>query len=520
MESARIKPGQTKSEPVVDQTQKRRAPVTSGLSWPLTLNDAHSPILRLGFGFESSGTSVPPPLQAKLIISAPGDQYEQEADRVAEQIMRMPDTTLCLQRKCACGGATVAGGSCQECSGRVQRQRGAISGNTASAVTAPSIVHDALSLRGQRLDQSTRDFFEPRFGHDFSDVRVHTEERAAESARAVNALAYTVGHDMVFGSGEYAPATAQGKRLLAHELTHVAQQRVRSATNATTVWRIPVTADLTSVAQFEWTGRQQRMTATRINEAFVSLSFEPSTGDLTCTFRLRWRFPASWRESWRQNYVSEFVARVTNIWQNRFPLVRFELGRATTTRARVLLSFVSVRAPDIGDDTAFVNWLMTPAGRPTGNHWTMVVHDSSAFRDQVEYPIVHLDPNANYPQPNPTDSYPDRFTTERGAPPYQHYFDRGITPGRGTAPGGVYHQVATAHEFGHMIGLADEYVLSSGDYQNLVASRGQRAADASLRRRRTASARIQNIGEQVTLDAYRPFANFLHVLTGEDWRVR
>lgn len=69
-----------------------------------------------------------------------------------------------------------------------------------------------------------RHYFEPRFGYDFSQVRVHTDAKAAESARAVNALAFTVGRDVAFGAGQYAPGTTEGKRLLAHELTHVVQQ--------------------------------------------------------------------------------------------------------------------------------------------------------------------------------------------------------------------------------------------------------------------------------------------------------
>jgi hypothetical protein len=91
--------------------------------------------------------------------------------------------------------------------------------------TAPLIVHDVLRAPGQPLDAGTRAFFEPRFAQDFSRVRVHTDAKAAESARSVNALAYTVGRDVVFGAGQYAPQTSEGQRVLAHELTHVAQQR-------------------------------------------------------------------------------------------------------------------------------------------------------------------------------------------------------------------------------------------------------------------------------------------------------
>jgi hypothetical protein len=88
----------------------------------------------------------------------------------------------------------------------------------------PPIVHDVLRSPGQPLDAGAREFMEPRFGHDFSRVRVHTDARAAESARAVNAHAYTVGQDIVFGSGQYAPDTTAGQRLLTHELTHTLQQ--------------------------------------------------------------------------------------------------------------------------------------------------------------------------------------------------------------------------------------------------------------------------------------------------------
>src|SRR5207244_11233244 len=86
--------------------------------------------------------------------------------------------------------------------------------------------HEVLNSPGQPLDESTRAFMEPRFGHDFSRVRVHTDSQAAESARAVNALAYTVGPDIVLGADQYKPGTLAGRRLLAHELTHVLQQSV------------------------------------------------------------------------------------------------------------------------------------------------------------------------------------------------------------------------------------------------------------------------------------------------------
>ncbi|NJO17686.1 MAG: DUF4157 domain-containing protein, partial [Thioploca sp.] len=89
---------------------------------------------------------------------------------------------------------------------------------------APPIVHEVLRSPGHPLDDETRAFMEPRFGHDFSQVRVHTDAKAAESARAVSARAYTVGQHVVMRREEYAPKTEAGRRLLAHELVHVVQQ--------------------------------------------------------------------------------------------------------------------------------------------------------------------------------------------------------------------------------------------------------------------------------------------------------
>lgn len=123
-----------------------------------------------------------------------------------------------LQRKCACG-ASHAAGECATC--RQERLRG--KGGPAVGVLPPS-VEDVVSGGGAPLDASTRQTMEARFGHDFTRVRVHADSRAARSARDVGARAYTVGHHVVFGGGEHRPETHDGRQLLAHELTHVAQQ--------------------------------------------------------------------------------------------------------------------------------------------------------------------------------------------------------------------------------------------------------------------------------------------------------
>jgi Domain of unknown function (DUF4157) len=146
------------------------------------------------------------PFQKTLTISSAGVRYEAEADRVAEQVVGMNQPRL--QQRVL--GSTPA----------VQCQ----SESVVAAHDVPLAVHQALKSPGQPLDAATRAFMEPRFGHDFAKVRVYADHRAAESAQTLNALAYTVAPNIVFGAGHYAPQTDTGRRLLAHELTHVVQQ--------------------------------------------------------------------------------------------------------------------------------------------------------------------------------------------------------------------------------------------------------------------------------------------------------
>ncbi len=160
-------------------------------------------------------------LQAKLRISQPNDIHEQEADRVADQIIRMPDPVLQPKRKCP----LEEGLSCEEDAKGELKDRTLMKKEVQTNVRnshIPSIVHEVIQSPGETLDINTRTFFEPRFGYDFSNVRVHTDTQAAESAHSINAKAYTVGRDIVFGIGQYNPRTDKG--LIAHELAHVVQQ--------------------------------------------------------------------------------------------------------------------------------------------------------------------------------------------------------------------------------------------------------------------------------------------------------
>lgn len=162
------------------------------------------------FGYDFSRIPVhsktQPRLQAKLAVNTPGDVYEREADVVADKVMRMPsqpDPQVHRQRAAK----------------RVVQRQG-----DSAVQTAPLTVDEVLRSPGRPLDDDTRAFMQPRFGHDFSTVRVHSGAAAEQSARDVSANAYTVGHHIVFDSGRFAPATHEGRLLLAHELTHVVQQ--------------------------------------------------------------------------------------------------------------------------------------------------------------------------------------------------------------------------------------------------------------------------------------------------------
>lgn len=165
-------------------------------------------------------------------------------------IFRQPAT------RCACGGITGPEGECEECrSRRLARGRDAeprtpgASGSSAQRMegdgktrVVPAVVQDVLSSPGVALDADVRASFESRFGFDFSHVRVHTDSRSAESAKAIDASAYTVGRDVFFGAGQYAPASDAGQQLIAHELAHVAQQVSRRGTARSHVRDLAVTA--------------------------------------------------------------------------------------------------------------------------------------------------------------------------------------------------------------------------------------------------------------------------------------
>ena len=172
--------------------------------------------------------------QPSLTIGPVDDVYEREADAVADKVMRMSDTEQVqtkslpfnIRRKCA---------SCDE---EEQLQRKEVE-KSDEELEAPSIVSDALGSGGNPLDDNSRSFMENRFGYDFSNVKIHADAVAGKSAQSINALAYTSGNNIVFNEGQYSPGTESGKRLLAHELTHVLQQGNTGSIKPKTIYRSP-----------------------------------------------------------------------------------------------------------------------------------------------------------------------------------------------------------------------------------------------------------------------------------------
>ena len=181
---------------------------------------------------KGSAQTRSPAIQAKLTVSQPADVHEQEADRVANAVMRMPDPSV----KEALAVSSSASPNqvqrlCTECEEEhkpntippVQRKEQTADTPPLTSAVAANIQN--LRGGGRALPAETRAFFEPRFGKDFRNVRVHTGARAEEVAESIGAKAFTLGNDIAFGSGQYSPSSPEGRNLLAHELTHTVQQR-------------------------------------------------------------------------------------------------------------------------------------------------------------------------------------------------------------------------------------------------------------------------------------------------------
>jgi hypothetical protein len=177
-----------------------------------------------------------PQVQTKLKIGAVDDPAEREADRVADQVMRMPDRDFAGATSpppAQASGTAIAQSAaspriqrlCPECEHEMQRKEGEGAGRQGGSPTPETEARVAALGSGAPLPASERAFFEPRFGQSLANVRVHSGGEADEVARAVNARAFTLGRDIAFADGEFRPGAPDGRRLIAHELTHTLQQR-------------------------------------------------------------------------------------------------------------------------------------------------------------------------------------------------------------------------------------------------------------------------------------------------------
>ncbi len=221
------------------------------------------------------------PLSTNVRVTEPDDEYEREADRVAEEVMCMPDSTV--QRTETISEPTWSADNEQQESERPIRQNDVDLHATFNDTARPDFL-DRLGV-GQPLDPAARKFFEPRFGQSLQDVRLHTDDRAQQATKSVHARAFTVGRHIVFGAGEYAPNSIATTALLAHELTHSIQQTggsnaqsntglptVSAAPNITPTHSEPVIARKTAAAFIQ-------NDSTAVAEQVVANQIEPSINE-------------------------------------------------------------------------------------------------------------------------------------------------------------------------------------------------------------------------------------------------
>ena len=254
-----------------DQEESRNQSAKSRLRSPSVYTGNRTALHRL------SATSRH--LQCKLTVGAVNDPLEHEADRTAEEIVRMPIAPPAPAPPKANGTSgkrdaeeaevqrDETGDNLHTYAEQRHSSRSGSHGNfgnqavlrrlgyplpssrpapaaSRSDISATPKVDQVLSSSGQPLDPAAREYMEPRFGHDFGHVRVHTNSAAAESAQSISAVAFTAGNNIVFNSGQYSPGTSEGRKLLAHELTHVVQQEA----GGPAVQRAPAPIDVAAVA--------------------------------------------------------------------------------------------------------------------------------------------------------------------------------------------------------------------------------------------------------------------------------
>ncbi|HJP92673.1 MAG TPA: DUF4157 domain-containing protein [Pyrinomonadaceae bacterium] len=417
-----------------------------------------------------------------------------------------------LQRKCACGSYGV--GECDKCRNQGNTlQRSATTNDSPLAI--PSIVNDVLNSPSQPLDAGTRGRMEPLFGHDFSTVRVHTDAKAEESAQAVNALAYTVGRDMVFGAGQYAPETRSGQQLMAHELTHVIQQ---SASSSGQMLRMgePNSAAEVEADQLSNTIMQggnvdrpfshQGMSLQRqASSSATSQPPSPATSSQPATQPAAPSVPerataSNIRINGFGNFDAEFDRRAALTAQRRPATEPCRL----VLNVRVKFNFNDTQTPSRWTPTEQNRWT-SEFIRVVTNRWSFrfLLGPGQACASepcQSAAAILHIEPVASSPHhtvnvdyTKPEEARSDIYDL------YRPDVERGGSDLR------TSHATAT-HEAGHMLGL--EHVHCNTDDDQCYGTNREESAD------------IMGRGEIVTERDYMPFVTAMNLLSTCTWRVR
>jgi hypothetical protein len=204
-------------------------------------------------------------MQAKLRVSHPGDEYEQEADRMANQVMQMQEPFLD-----------------EQVSLKRLKTEGEQSGG-AGRTEVPSRVNEVPHSAGLPMDAGTWEFMEPRFGRDFSRVRIHTKNQSSETAHHLNTRAFTIGQDIYFKKGEYNPKHTAGRKFIAHELTHVLQNRNIISRYHVTYRRALLEPDLS-------TSEVHTRSAIQTHGRYTIINHFPLLGPDVFRFRFRFNF--------------------------------------------------------------------------------------------------------------------------------------------------------------------------------------------------------------------------------------
>ncbi len=423
-----------------------------------------------------------------------------------------------LQRACACGNHSHGEGECAECKEKREMSFQRAASSPAPVHAVPPIVHEVLHSPGQPLDALTRAFMEPRFGQEFSHVRVHTDTRAAESAQTVNALAYTVGRDIVFGRGQYAPSVAGGRKLLAHELTHTLQQSAMPISQALTI------GDAEN--EFEREAEQISTRVTRGEFAPPARARRSPSLDRQAAPATAQPAPSSGAQSQPAQPpapTAPAISTVQNIRVRNTSRFDAELDRRAaldprrrsasepcrlTLTVRVRFNFNDTQTPNRWTSTEQTRWQ---------NEFIRAVTDRWSFRFllvpsqpcpnepcQLAATILHIQPVASNPHNTMNVLYdkPSGARSSVGARTSRLYREDVERPGSDLRRD----QTTATHEAGHLLGLPHVHCSTNDD--DCYGTNREESAD------------VMGRGEIVTAQDYAPFLTAMQQITGCSWQVR